>query len=93
MTAHDPTLAVILKEVREMRADLHAADEELRTRLDSIDTRQAEANHRTTKLEVRMEGHDAAQAERFALKREVFLFFGAFVCGALPTILVVYLTR
>ena len=93
MIPTDPTLGVILKEVREMRAELHAADQELRERLDSIDTRQAEANHRTTKLEVRMEGHEAAQAERFALKREVFLFLGAFLCGALPTVLVVVFSR
>ena len=40
-----------------------------------------------------MEGHEAAQAERFALKREVFLFLGAFLCGALPTVLVVVFSR
>jgi hypothetical protein len=94
MTPHtDPTLGVILTEVREMRAELQAADEELRARLSSIDQKQAVANGRTTKLEVRMEAHDAAQRERFALKREVLLFLGAFLCGAAPTILVVYLTR
>jgi len=94
MTPHtDPTLGIILTEVREMRAELQAADEELRARLSSIDQKQAVANGRTTKLEVRMEAHDAAQRERFALKREVLLFLGAFLCGAAPTILVVYLTR
>jgi hypothetical protein len=89
----DPTLGVILTEVREMRAELQAADEELRARLSSIDQKQAVANGRTTKLEVRMEAHEAAQRERFALKREVFLFLGAFLCGALPTVIVVLFSR
>lgn len=89
----DPLLAELLKEVRDLREEVIRADKDLKRRLDAIDQKQAIANGRTSKLELRMESHEAAQRERFALKREVFLFLGAFLCGALPTILVVVFSR
>jgi hypothetical protein len=86
-------LAHLLDEVREFRADLHAADQGIRDSINGLADKVKVQNGRIGRLEVDVAEHKAAQAERFALKREVFLFLGAFLCGAFPTVLAVYLTR
>lgn len=64
MTPVDPTLGIILKEMREMRAKLQEADDQLRTRLDSIDARQGDIEKNSAAHHARVEGEMARIGDR-----------------------------
>jgi hypothetical protein len=93
MTPVDPLLSNILREMKETRSDLHAADVGIRESIDALADRVKIQNGRIGRLEIDVAEHKAAQAERFLLRREVFVFVWAFICGAFPTILIIFLSR